>query len=127
MKFSYIKIPSADPRKKWISRPIISVMLTGPKGSVIVDALIDSGADKCLFHSDLAKEIGLDLQDGKQEMFSGITGKQVVAFEHKVYLQVLEIDKKIVSEQQLIIMVFYPVNSELSHVVITKINIILPQ
>ena len=95
MKFSYIKIPSADPRKKWFSRPIISVMLIGPKGSVIVDALIDSGADKCLFHSDLAKEIGLDLQDGKQEMFSGITGKQIAAFEHKVYLQVLEIDKKI--------------------------------
>lgn len=95
MKFSYVKIPTLDPVKKWISRPIISIMLIGPKGSVVVDALIDSGADKCLFHKDLAKEIGLDLQDGKQEIFSGIVGKQIAAFNHKIHLQVLGIDRKI--------------------------------
>lgn len=95
MKFPYIKIPTSDPHRKWISRPIITAMITGPKGSVIVDALIDSGADKCLFHSDLAREIGLYLQDGKQEVFSGITGKKIIAFNHKIHLQVLGIDRKI--------------------------------
>lgn len=95
MKFPYIKVPTVDPSKKWISRPIISVMLIGSKRSVIVDALIDSGADKCLFHSDLAEEIGLDLQKGKQEIFSGITGKQITAFNHKINLQILGIHEKI--------------------------------
>ncbi len=95
MKFPYIKTPSADPRRKWISRPIIPVTLFGPKGSVIIDALIDSGADKCLFNIALGKEIGLDLEKGEKENFSGIEGKQIIAYMHRIQLQIAGIDEKI--------------------------------
>ena len=63
MRFSYLKIPRDDPRKKWISRPIIPITLFGPKGSVNVDALIDFGADRCLFNGELGREIGLEIEN----------------------------------------------------------------
>lgn len=95
MKFPYIKTPHADPRRKWISRPIIPVTLFGPKRSVTIDALIDSGADKCLFNSALGQEIGLDLEKGEKEIFSGIEGGQIIAFLHRIQLQIVGIDKKV--------------------------------
>lgn len=95
MKFPYIKTPVIDPRRKWTSRPIIPVTLFGPKGSVNVDALIDSGADKCLFNSALGNEIGLDLEKGEKENFSGIEGEEITASMRRVQLQVVGIDEKI--------------------------------
>ena len=95
MKFPYLKIPTKEPGKKWISRPIIPATLFGPKGSVTVDALIDSGADRCLFHTDLGREIGLDLEKGEKENFSGIEGGRIPAFLHKIQIQIVGMDKKI--------------------------------
>jgi len=95
MKFSYFKIPGNDPTRKWISRPIIPVMLVGPKKSIMVDALIDSGADKCLFHSDIGREIGLDIEKGREELFSGIEGGKVKSFIHKIQLRIIGIEKEI--------------------------------
>jgi len=95
MKFSYLKIPTNDPKRKWIARPIIQVALTGPGKSVIVDALIDSGADKCLFNSEIAKEIGLILEKGDAEYFGGIEGGKIKSFVHKIQLQIVGLDKKV--------------------------------
>lgn len=95
MKFPYLKIPREDSRKKWIARPIIPITLFGPKGSVNVDALIDSGADRCLFSAELGREIGLELEKGEKEIFSGIEGGEVEAFLHKIQLQIMGIEKKI--------------------------------
>ena len=49
MKFRYIKFPTADPKRKWISRPIIPIQIEGPRGRWEGHALIDSGADRSLF------------------------------------------------------------------------------
>ncbi len=95
MKFPYLKTPRIDPRKKWISRPIIPIILFGPKGSVRIDALIDSGADRCLFNAQIGKEIGLDLEKGEKEIFSGIEGGKIVAYLHKIQLQIIGIEKRI--------------------------------
>lgn len=95
MKFPYLKFPTKEPGKKWISRPIIPVVLFGPKGSVIVDALIDSGADRCLFHADLGREIGLELEKGEKESFGGIEGGRIPAFLHKIQIQILGMDKEV--------------------------------
>jgi len=95
MKFPYLKIPAKEPGKKWISRPIIPVTLFGPKGSVTVDALIDSGADRCLFHTDLGREIGLELEKGEKEIFGGIEGGRIPAFRHKIQIQIVGMGEKI--------------------------------
>lgn len=95
MKFPYFKIPHSNPSRKWISRPIIPVTLFGPKGSVNVHALLDSGADKCLFSNQYAEEIGLDLESGEEEIFSGIEGGQVKTYLHKIHLQIIGDSNKI--------------------------------
>jgi len=95
MKFPYLKTPRVDPRKKWISRPIIPITLFGPKGSVSIDALIDSGADRCLFNDQIGREIGLDLEKGEKEIFSGIEGGQIGAYLHKIQLKIIGIEKRI--------------------------------
>jgi hypothetical protein len=93
MKFPYLKTLRTDPRKKWISRPIIPVSLFGPKGGVNVDALIDSGTDRCLFNAQLGREIGLEIEKGERETFSGIEGGEIVAYLHKIKRQIIGIDK----------------------------------
>jgi len=93
MKFSYFKIPTLDPKRKWISRPIIPVTLFGPQGKIIVDALIDSGADKSLFHVELAQEIGLNLKIKRSEFFGGIEGGRVKSFLSPIRLQIMGMDE----------------------------------
>jgi hypothetical protein len=92
MKFPYIKIPQADPTKKWLSRPLIPVIIFGPKSNIEVLALIDSGADKCLFNAQIGREIGLEVEKGKPETFMGIEGGRLIAYVHKIKLQVVGIE-----------------------------------
>jgi hypothetical protein len=92
MKFPYIKIPPKDPTKKWISRPLIPVIIFGPKSNIKVLALIDSVADKCLFNAQIGREIGLEVEKGKPETFMGIEGGRLVAYIHKIKLQVVGIE-----------------------------------
>lgn len=89
MKFPYVKVPREDPREKWVSRPLIPIFLFGPKSKILTYALIDSGADLSLFSAELAKEIGLDLEKGIKTLFSGIEGGQVVAYLHKIKVQIM--------------------------------------
>lgn len=95
MKFPYLKIPHSDPNKKWITRPIIPVTLFSHKQNIRVYALIDSGADKCLFNAEIAEVLDMDLVKGEAEPFGGIEGGRIVAYLHKIQLQVIGIDNKI--------------------------------
>ena len=95
MKFPYLKLPSSDPRLKWIARPYIQVKLTGPKASRIGYALIDSGADRSLFNIQIAEKIGLDLTKAPEEVFGGIEGGNLKAKLHKVKLQIVGISEEI--------------------------------
>lgn len=93
MKFPYIKTPYLDPHKKWIARPIIPITLFGPAGNINISALIDSGADRCLFNAEIGQEIGLDIYAGQREFFSGIEGGRLIGYLHKIQLQIMGIDK----------------------------------
>jgi len=98
MKFPYVKVPTNDPRRKQIRRPIIPISLAKPaqagfiSKSIMIDALLDSGADKCLFHVELAKELGLNLEEGEREFFGGIEGGRIVTYIHKVQICVPDIN-----------------------------------
>ena len=81
MKFRYIKFPTTDPKRKWISRPLIPIQIIGPKGKWEGYALIDSGADRSLFHFEIGEIIGLDVLKGKIEYFSGIFDNHRIKFE----------------------------------------------
>ncbi|MBW3540268.1 MAG: hypothetical protein KY476_08355 [Planctomycetes bacterium] len=42
-------------------RPIVGVTLIGPTGTVVADALLDSGSDETVFPEAAAKSVGIDL------------------------------------------------------------------
>lgn len=95
MKFPYLKLPSSDPKRKWISRPYILIKIHGPKGIWEGYALIDSGADRSVFNIQIAEKIGLDLSKGTIESFGGIEGGSLKAKLQKIKVQVTGINEEI--------------------------------
>ncbi len=93
MKFKYksfpITTPSvAFPDRKAILRPIIPVELFHNNKNVRTLALIDSGADFCIFNREIEELLGLDKEGGNCESFGGITGEKALAFFHKLQISV---------------------------------------
>ncbi len=95
MKFPYLKLPSFDPNFKWIARPYVPIKLTGPNEFWEGYGLIDSGADRSLFNTQIAEKIGLNLDKGQDENFGGIEGGNLKASLQKVKLQVIGINEEI--------------------------------
>lgn len=87
MRFPYTKIPGA-PNKPWKSRPHVPIRLYGPKGSIQVSALVDSGADLCYFDQGLGEIIGLDITSGTAGEVMGIEGKRMPVYMHTIRLSV---------------------------------------
>lgn len=85
LKFPYTKVPVADVYGKKIGdayRPIISLaLLHGPK-TLNALALIDTGADECLFPGEFATILGHNLIKGKPRTFAGIGGA-ITAYLHR--------------------------------------------
>jgi len=83
MKFPYKKIPIIDSRTQKISyvfRPIIPVTLSFKGNSVSYEVLIDSGADECIFDTEIARILHLPLNEEKEKSFGGISGGEIKAY-----------------------------------------------
>ena len=82
MKFPYANIDG-------LIRPIIPLVLHRGNLSTTTDALVDSGADRSIFHAEYANDIGIEtIEDGAEAFFFGISGAPLKAFCHDVTLQV---------------------------------------
>lgn len=90
VKFKYRKIPNVShPGQQWFTRPYLKVRLFSGSNYKDVLALVDSGADSCLFHGSIAGELGIDMRSGARSEFAGIAAGHVVeAFSHGVELQI---------------------------------------
>ena len=92
LKYDYRKFPSepsrAFPRRFSASRPVIPIQLIRGEKRVKYLALIDSGADVCIFHADIGEVIGITVESGKLLSFCGITGEQLMAYFHDIKLEV---------------------------------------
>lgn len=94
MKFpfeSYPAIPTpSHPNRRDILRPTIPVRVvnkqTGDDVSYL--ALIDSGADYCIFHAPIGEMIGLNIRNGSPMNYWGIGGVRHTAYFHEVALSV---------------------------------------
>ena len=71
MKFGYKKLDSG------VTRPIIPVEVKFKDKVVRYFALIDSGADINIFHSEIAELLGIDTKRGEEKFISGITQGEV--------------------------------------------------
>jgi len=92
MKFRYQKRPSdssgAFPNRKNILRPIIPVGLWNKGNFITTDALIDSGADDCIFSAEIGEAIGLKITQGKKNQYMGVSGKSVDVYFHRINIEI---------------------------------------
>jgi len=92
MKFPYQEYPrqpsDAFPDTKVRIIPIIPVTLVGPQKSITVDALVDSGAENCIFPGMLGLALGLDVNRAPKQLLSGLGGRVVEARFHHIELKV---------------------------------------
>lgn len=70
-------------------RPKIKIRIFNKKRHVNVLALIDSGADYCLFPKGIAEIIGIEnIKDGHKLDFFGIKGKPISFYSNNIEIQV---------------------------------------
>lgn len=75
-----------------ISRPMLWVRVSHPVHQNIASkhlAIIDTGADDCLFPSDVAKKLGHDLKSVQPKQICGIRSTSL-AYPHPIKIEVLE-------------------------------------
>lgn len=93
MKFKYYKFPFPQKSEIFgnaILKPIIPIRISYGNNSLKYSALIDSGADFCIFHSQIGEYFGLDIKSGPKDSFSGITPGITMAevYFHEITLNV---------------------------------------
>jgi Aspartyl protease len=71
---------------------VLSVRLSNPAKhsppTKNFEAIIDSGASQCLFHSDIGEAIGLNIEKGTLEETTGVSGERTKIYVHPVTLYV---------------------------------------
>ena len=82
MKFRYKKIALG------IIRPIIPIGLEHNNIYVHTEVLVDSGADRCIFDSQLGEIIGLEVDKGRLDLVEGISGKPEPYYTHTINIMV---------------------------------------
>jgi hypothetical protein len=83
MKFCYKKLSSG------VLRPIVPIGLSFRSKSIKYFAVVDSGADICLFHSEIAGILGINIEDGEEGSVGGITQGEIQQYYiHPVTLSV---------------------------------------
>lgn len=92
LKYDYRKFraePSeAFPRRFSASRPVIPIRLVSGENKISYLALIDSGADVCVFHAEIGEVIGIAIESGKLLHFNGIGGEELTAYFHDIKIEV---------------------------------------
>jgi hypothetical protein len=82
MKFRYKRFTSS------LIRPVIPIEIKNSSHTVRYEALIDSGADFCIFDAQLADVLGIDTEMGFKQLVGGITGIEQPYYIHKIELSV---------------------------------------
>jgi hypothetical protein len=92
MKFYYSKVllpVKSEILGSSILKPIIPVKIIVGDKVIRYSALVDSGADFCIFDAEIGENLGLDIKSGKRELFGGIQARGgAEAYFHEVKLNV---------------------------------------
>lgn len=93
MNFKYKNFPVDPencpfPEKKSAFRPVIQIDFEGINGKFGYLALIDSGADYCIFHAQIGELLGLNIKSGKALTFHGTSGEPQQAYFHEITFKV---------------------------------------
>ncbi len=88
MKFRYTDIQNHQDPQRPFRRPYLIVRLINGDRHKDVISLVDSGADLCLFHSDIGRMLGIEIAAAPKLAFQGVSGAKEVAYLHRVDLVV---------------------------------------
>jgi len=90
MKYRYLTQMNGDPNRPHFRRSVVDVDLIGPTKTVKVIAIVDSGADNCLFNVEYAKTIGIDLEKCEKTRTIGVEGEGKEIFLTDIEIQQVE-------------------------------------
>lgn len=93
MKYKYLTSINSVPNKPHYRRPVVDVELFGPTNSIPTIALLDSGADFCLFNIEYAKAIGIDITKCEIDRTVGIEGGTKDIYMTELEIQVKDLNK----------------------------------
>jgi hypothetical protein len=86
MRYKYHQLRNKLDPNDVLLVPVIPVGLRYRDKSVVVSALIDSGADLCLFHSSIGRALGIDIENGRKIMFKTLSPEEVPVYVHPIHL-----------------------------------------
>jgi predicted aspartyl protease len=127
-EFSYLK-------KGDQAYPLIDVEMTGPKGSLVVKALVDSGATYSIFRPEIANYLGVSVNNGQGLYFQGIKSR-ILGYLHQIPVRVngerfncyiafspeLEVSFNILGRNNFFLPLLITFNEKLQKVLIEKNN-----
>src|SRR3989344_3057869 len=93
MKYRYLVTSNRDLNKPHFRRPIVDVEIFGPKGSINTIALLDSGADNCLFNIGYAELIGIDLAKCEKAVTTSVEGGMKDVYLTNIVIRVKGLEK----------------------------------
>jgi len=84
MRFPYVVFPAksdaAFPNRRLCARPLIKVLLRKGPRSLLTYAIVDSGADQCIFPASLATHLGITIPNPNTYVFSGTQDSPQIAY-----------------------------------------------
>lgn len=86
MRYKYHQIRNPLDPSDILMVPVIPVGLRYQGKSVGVLALVDSGADLCLFHSSIGRALGIDVESGEKILLKTLSPDGVPTYLHTVHL-----------------------------------------
>lgn len=90
MKFDYSKVTLPERSGFFgssILKPIIDIRIASGERSLQYRALVDSGADFSIFHTEVGEALGLDITAGEKLTFGGVQKTEAAAaYLHKITL-----------------------------------------
>jgi predicted aspartyl protease len=115
--------------------PLIDVEMIGPRGSLVVKALVDSGATFSIFRPEIANYLGVTVNSGQSLYFQGIKGR-ILGYLHQIPVRVngerftcsiafsseLEVSFNILGRNNFFLPFLITFNEKLQTVVIEKNN-----
>lgn len=78
--------------------PLLQVTLKNGRESLSLDCLVDSGAGNCLFSTDIAQILGVDLSSAAKQEYYGIGNIAVTGYKSDIQLKVSGFEKWITIE-----------------------------
>ncbi len=96
MKLPYSILPAeadaAFPERASVSRPIVALHLARDGKEMVVFAIVDSGADQCVFPASIAEALGIPVPNQRASAFSGSSQVSQVAYFDQVQATILPMD-----------------------------------